>query len=130
HREILALSAYREATVLLGNRDPERADPGQPLDDALGNVEVVAVDLLGHLTDLLLGKPPERVLDQLEIGVEVSRALHAAQLAEIIGRPVGAHEACSGVERPSVDAPYVLTPQRPRRNLIPGVGDEGTRDAR
>jgi hypothetical protein len=88
----------------------------------------VAVDLLGHRADLLLGEPSEGVLDELEVRVEVPRALHAAQRAEVLGRPVGAHEVGGGVEGGRFDPPRVLTPEHPRRKLMNGVGHEGTGD--
>ena len=81
HPEVVGLAAGGEPAVLLGHREPEAADLGQPGDDVLGDVGVVAVDVLGDRPDLVLGEAPEGVLHHLEVGVEVARPLLAGQAA-------------------------------------------------
>ncbi len=73
-RQVVVLAAGREAAVLLGDRQPEAADLGEARDDVLGDVDVVAVDVLGDRADLVLGEAAEGVLHQLEVVVEVAWA--------------------------------------------------------
>ena len=51
----------------------------------LGDVAVVAVDVLGDRLELLVGEAAERVLHHLEVAVEVAGALLPASAARNAG---------------------------------------------
>ena len=110
----LALAAGGEAAVLLGDRQPEVPELGQAGDHVLGDVVVLAVDVLGHGPHLVLGEAAEGVLHQLEVGVEVARALLAGQRREELGAAVRAHEGDGAVEGPGLDPPRGLSPEQAR----------------
>ena len=74
HREVVGLAAGGEALVLLGHREPEAADLGEAADDLLGDVGVLAVDVLRDGSDLVLGEAVERVAHHVELVVEVRGA--------------------------------------------------------
>ena len=79
HAHVVALAARREAAVLLGDREPEAPELGQALDDLLGDVQVLAVHVLGVRADLVLGEAVERLAHQLEVLAQVARPLGGGQ---------------------------------------------------
>ena len=97
HADVVGLAAGRETVVLLGYRQPEAADLREPRDDVFRDVTVRAVHVFGDGADLVVGEPPERVGDELEVGAEVCRsgsvlrALVGERLEER-GRAVRGHE--------------------------------------
>jgi hypothetical protein len=129
HAQVVTLAAGGEAPVLLGDRQAEGAQLGQARDDVLGDVAVVAVDVLGDRADLVLGEAPERVLHELEVVVEVAGAGALDRGQELRG-PVGRHERAGGVERVRRDAPVGLAPVELGRHVGHGVGGEGAGDRR
>ena len=97
HAEVVGLAAGREPAVLLGHRQAEATDLGEPGDHLLGDVGVRAVDVLGDRADLVLGEAVERLAHQLEVVVEVRRTGAVArelvgERLEELGRPVLRHE--------------------------------------
>ena len=74
HAHVLAVAALVEPLVVGRHAEAERAHLGEAADDLLGHVLVEPVDVLGARLDDLVGEGAERVLDHLEVGVEVARA--------------------------------------------------------
>ena len=125
HADVLALAALGVAAVLLGHRQAEAAHLGEALDDVLGDVVVLAVDVLGDRADLLVGEAPEGVLHQLEVGVEVAGAAAVGQRGQERRLAVGGDELAGVVERAGLDAPLGLAAEQLGGQLGDGVGDEG-----
>jgi hypothetical protein len=130
HRQVLALALRREPTVPLRDRHPEGAELRQSFDDSLRDVDIVAMDLLGHRTDLVLRKAPERVLDQPDVRVQMTRPLLAAELREEPRVATGANELGGAVERARLDPPCGLTPQALGGEFVNNISDERARKAR
>ena len=61
HAQVVGLAAGGEAAVLLGHREAEAAELGEPGDDLFGDVGIGAVDVLGDGPDLVGGEAAERV---------------------------------------------------------------------
>ena len=80
--------------------------------------------------DLVLGEAPERVLDQLEVLVEVAGAGLVGQRGQEGRVPVGGHELAGAVEGAGLDAPLGLAAVELAGQVVDGVGDEGAGDRR
>ena len=68
------LAAGREPAVLLGHREAEPAELGEALDHLLGDVGVLAVDVLGDRPDSVGREAVERLADEVELVAEMRRA--------------------------------------------------------
>jgi hypothetical protein len=88
------------------------------------------VDVLGDRADLVLREPAERVLDELEVAVEVARAVLPGERREERRIAIGREELARLVEGAHVYAPRVLAPEHPRREVVHRIGHERARDAR
>ena len=120
----------REAAVLLGHRQAEAAHLGEPADDVLGDVGVVAVDVLGDRLQLLVGEAAERVLHELEVVVEMAGAVVVGERRR--GTPGSRYVATKGAARRARRARCPTSASRPNdlgRQLGDGVGDERAGDA-
>ena len=82
------LAARGCTAVLLGDRQPEAAHLGEALDDPLGDVGVLTVDVLGERSDLLVSKTTKRLPHHLEIRIEMVRC-RAARLPGPSARATG-----------------------------------------
>ncbi len=123
------LPADREPAVRLGDRQPEAAQLGEPANHRLGQVEVLAVDLLGDGPDPLGREPVERVADQLELVVEVRRTAAVPvqvrrDLVEEGGGPMRLDERQRGSQVGDVHPPERLPAHQPGREVGDRVGDE------
>ena len=130
HADVLGLAAAAVAAVLLGDRQAEGAHLAETADDVLGDVVVVAVDVLGDRLELVLGEAAEGVLHQLEVVVEVPGALLPGERGEEGRVAVGGAEGAGAVEGADLDAPRGLAPEEPAGQLADGVGHEGAGDLR
>ena len=130
HADVLGLAAAAVAAVLLGDRQAEGAHLGEAADDVLGDVVVVAVDVLGDRLELLVGEAAEGVLHQLEVVVEVAGALLPGERGEERRVAVGGAEGAGAVEGAGLDAPRGLAAEELAGQLADGVGDEGAGDLR
>jgi hypothetical protein len=88
----------------------------------------VPVDVLGDRLELVVGEAPERVLHELEVVVEVARALLAGERREERRVAVGAAEVARAVEGAGLDPPHGLPAEQPAGQLPDGVGDERAGD--
>jgi hypothetical protein len=125
HAHVVALPTGGEAVVLLGDGQPEAAQFGQAGDDLLGDVAVGAVDVLGVGAHLLLGETVERLADELEVGVQVARALDPRPGPP--GRPDrGGGQEVGGRGAPSgLHAPVRFPARHPTDQIGHDVGHEG-----
>ena len=73
HAEVVGLAAAGEPAVLLGHREPEAAELGEPGDDVFGDVGVGAVHVFGDGADLVLGEAAEGVGRELELVGQMAR---------------------------------------------------------
>ena len=129
HADVILLAAEGEAAVLLGDRQPEAAELGQSRDDGLGDVEVLAVHLLGDGPDPVLGKAPERLAAPARTrraGASVRcRGRGAARRGPRGTRaPGGAHEVDGRRERGGIRPPLVAAGGDARAQVPDRVGDE------
>ena len=121
HAHVVALPAGGEAVVLLGDREPEAAELGQAVDDLLGDVPVLAVDVLGVGPHLVLGEAVERLAHQLEVLAEVARALRwSARAASTAGSRWAARKPAAGGVPAGLDAPERLPAGHAARRGRPG----------
>ena len=125
--EVLAVAALRVAAVL--GRDGESEGPhlGQAGDDGLGDVAVLAVDVLGDGRDLALGEGPEGVLHELEVGVEVAGSGHRSQTGQERRIAVGGQEGHGLGQAVGGHVPQRLPAQHPAGQVVHRVGHEGAR---
>ena len=128
HADVVTVGAGREAAVLLGDAEAEGAHLGEPGDEILGDVAVVAVDVLGDRLELLIGEAAEGILHHLEVVAQVTRPGSARQPGEELGVAVGRHVLTGRVEGVEADTPLRLTTEHLAGQLGDGVGDEGVRD--
>ncbi len=112
HAHVVALAAGGEAAVLLGDREPEAAELGQALDDLLGDVDVLAVHVLGVGADLVLGEAVERLAHQLEVLAEVPGPLGGGQAGQHGRIALGREEGRRRRVPAGLDAP-AAPPGRP-----------------
>ena len=113
----------------IGDGEAERTELRQPGDDVLGDVGVGSVDVLGDGADPFVGEAAERVLNHLEVGVEVARTLLPGQGGEGRGRTPGGGRGQGPGERAGRRAEVVLASEHADGHVVDGVGDEGARDA-
>ena len=128
HADVLALAALGVAVVLDRHREAEAAELGEAADELLGDVGVLAVDVLGDRGDLVLGEAAEGVLHHLEVAVEVAGAGGVGERGQELRGPVGGDELTGAVEHARLDAPLGLAAEQLGHELADGVGDVGAGD--
>ena len=124
HAQVVALGARGEPAVLLGHRQAEATQLGQPADDVFGNVGVAPVDVLGGGSDLVLAEAAEGVRHELEVVVEMAGCVEAGQRGDIGWVAVGGDEVASAVEGAGRETPLGLSGEQPGVELAEDVGDE------
>ncbi len=125
HAQVLAVTTLGPAAVLGGRRQPEGAHLGQAGDDALGNVAVGPVHVLGDGCDLLVGEGPEAVLHELEVRIEVAGAGRRGQVRQEVRMPVGGEEVAGAGQRSIVvQAPRSLASDEAALEVVQRLGHE------
>ena len=129
HAHVVALATAGEAVVLLGDRQPEAPQLGQPLDDLLGDVPVGPVDVLGMGSHLVLGEAVEGLTHQLEVVAQVPWPLHRGQAGQTprdravrSGTPPPERSIRPRLPRPPRARPPGPPGRPPRRPRTPGPG--------
>jgi len=102
-----------QASILLGNRQPEAPQLGHAVNDVLGNQVVFPVDMLGHRPDLLLGEAPELAHDHRPVLVQTV----------VPGVPALAHGGCKSLDVARVQG---VLDKRPDRVAVNRGGQQGT----
>ena len=122
HGHVLALAALGEAAVLDGHGQSEGTHLGQTTDDLLGDVFVVAMNVLGARRDDLLGERAEGVLHHLEVVVEVTRSLHIGQRGHELGVTVRGDERNGGGQGVGLQSPQRFATDQLRHQVVGHVG--------
>ncbi len=130
HAHVVALAARGEAAVLLGHRQAEPAELGQPLDDLLGDVGVRPVHVLGVGPHLVLGEAVERLAHQLEVLAQVPRPLDGGQGGQHLRVALGPDEGGHRVGPPRLDPPLRLASSDLPGQVGHDVGHEGSGNGR
>ena len=87
------------------------------------------MDVLGPRTDLLSGKPVERVAHQFEVWVEMAFTLGLGQRGHVGGAPIGGHELLGGGQPVGGDAPLCRATYGATSQVGQCIGHEGAGDA-
>ena len=128
HAEVVARAPGGEPAVGLRDAQPEAAELGEPGDEALGDVPVVAVHVLGVGADLVCGEAVERVGDQGEVLVQVRVAWGLGERGEERGVARRSEELADRRHPARLDAEHRLPADGPRREVGERVGDERARE--
>ncbi len=121
--EVVALAPGGEAPVLLGDRQPEAADLGQPEMISSGMSVLAPVHVLGVRADLLVGETVEGLAHQLEVLVEVrgrprrsaSEARKAGSRNVATNASAGAIQSAARHPTPPLATRWSVTPDPPGR---------------
>ena len=129
HPQVVAFGARGCTAERLGDRQPEAAHLGEALDDPLGDVGVLTVDVLGERSDLLVRKTTKCLPHHLEFRIEMVLAGPLCCLGYQPGRPAGADELAQAPVPARLGAPRRLAAGRAGDEIAEHVGGEDDGEA-